>query len=333
MTIGKGDVVLATGATGFTGIHLVKALCDTGADVRAIVRAGSKTQVLDGLPITYFRGDVFDEATCREAAQGVTYIFHVAAAFREAKIDDNVYHRVHVESTQHLARAVADNAGFKRFVHISTMGVHGHIDNPPADETYRFAPGDAYQRTKVEAETWIRDHARETGLPLTVVRPCAIYGPGDMRLLKVFRMARMPVVPVLGFGSKNLYHLVHVEDLVNFMIYAAQQETTLGEVYLCGADEPIRLVDMIGRIADRLGRRARILRLPVTPFFWAGDLCEAVCKPLGIEPPIYRRRVAFYTKDRAFDTSKMRGTGFTNRYSNETGIDALTDWYKEAGWL
>ena len=142
----------------------------------------------------------------------------------------------------------------------------------------------------------------------------------------------MPVVPVLGIGCKNLYHLVHVEDLVQFMIHAATSENTLGEVYLCGADEAITLVDMLGRIAQRLGTKPRILRLPVTPFFWVGDLCELVCKPLGIEPPIYRRRVAFYTKDRSFDTSKMRGSGYTNRHTNASGIDDLTDWYKAEGW-
>ncbi len=333
MSIGQGDIVLVTGATGFTGVHLVRTLCETGAEVRAIVRESSNLDAIKDLPIKFFKGDVYDEAVCKEAAAGVHYVFHVAAAFREAKIQDNIYHRVHVESTQHLTKVCLENEGFKRFIHVSTMGVHGHIEHPPATEEYRFAPGDEYQRTKVDAENWVRDYAKETGLPLTVVRPCAIYGPGDRRLLKVFKMAKMPVLPVLGVGCKNLYHLVHVKDLVDFMIHAATQESTLGEVYLCGADEAIRLVDMVDRIAKKLGTKPRVLRLPVTPFFWAGDLCELICKPLGIEPPIYRRRVAFYTKDRSFDTSKMRSTGYTNQYSNASGIDDLTDWYVKEGWL
>ncbi len=333
MTIGQGDVVLVTGATGFTGVHLVRTLCETGAEVRAIVRESSNLDAIKDLPITFYRGDVYDEAVCRDAAAGAHYVFHVAAAFREAKIDDSIYHRVHVESTQYLTKACLENDGFKRFIHVSTAGVHGHIENPPGDENSPIAPGDEYQKTKVEAEDWVLAFAKETGLPLTVVRPNAIYGPGDRRLLKVFKMAKMPVVPVLGIGCKNLYHLVHVTDLVDFMIHASQKEETLGEVYLCGADEAIRLVDMIDRIAQRLGTKPRILRLPVTPFFWAGDICEAICKPLGIEPPIYRRRVAFFTKDRAFTTAKMRSTGYENQYTNEQGIDDLTDWYVKEGWL
>lgn len=333
MSIGKGDVVLVTGATGFTGVHLVRALCETGAEVRAIVRESSNLEAIKELPITFFKGDVYDEATCQKAAEGVHFVFHVAAAFREAKIQDDIYRRVHVESTQYLAKVVLNNSSFKRFVHVSTAGVHGHIEHPPATEEYPLAPDDEYQKTKVEGETWIRDYARETGLPLTVVRPCAIYGPGDRRLLKIFKMAKMSVVPILGLGCKNLYHLVHVKDLVDFMIHVSQQESTLDQVYLCGADESIRLVDMIDRIADRLGTKPKILRLPVTPFFWAGDLCEWICKPLNIEPPIYRRRVAFYTKDRSFDTSKMRSSGYINQYSNASGINDLTDWYVKERWL
>ncbi len=179
MTIGEGDVVLVTGATGFTGKHLVRTLCNTGADVRAIVRASSNIDDIKDLPVQLFKGDVFDPDVTAQAAAGVHYIFHVAAAFREAKIDDEIYRKVHVESTQHLAKAVVGAPGFKRFVHVSTMGVHGHIEEPPATEEYRFSPGDQYQETKVDAELWIRDFAHKEGLPLTVVRPAAIYGPGD----------------------------------------------------------------------------------------------------------------------------------------------------------
>ncbi|MFK7892335.1 MAG: NAD-dependent epimerase/dehydratase family protein [Granulosicoccus sp.] len=334
MTIQRGDVVLVTGATGFTGRHLVKTLCNTGAEVRAIARASSDCTELEKLPVALYRGEVFDADVINSAIEGVNYVFHVAAAYREAKISDDVYWNVHVGSTKHLANACLVQTDFKRFVHVSTLGVHGHIENPPATEEYPFAPGDRYQETKVEAEMWIRDFAEQNSLPVTVVRPAAIYGPGDRRLLKVFKMAKMNLVPMLGLGHKHLYHLIHVTDLVDFMILSATHERTAGEVYACGAKDPITIQNMIRIIAGELDTRPRFLRLPVTPFFIAGDLCEFVCKPLGIEPPIYRRRVAFFTKDRAFDTSKMRKhTGFSNRYSNESGLTNLAQWYKREGWL
>ena len=332
--INSNDVILITGGTGFTGAHLVKALCETGATIRVIARASSNRGELEDLPIEWYTGDVFDEATIEQAIQDVNYIFHVAAAYREAKISDDVYWNVHVKSTQLLAEHAIKLKNFKRFIHTSTIGVHGHIEEPPADENYRFAPGDEYQNTKVEAEEWIKEFAKETQLPLTVVRPAGIYGPGDRRLLKVFKMAKLPVVPILGMNTKNLYHLIHVEDLVAFMVHAAQQQSTLGEVYICGNDTHISFKDMVTVIAERLGKNATFLRLPVSPFFVLGDICEAVCKPLNIEPPIYRRRVAFFTKDRSFNTEKMRDhAGYNCKYSNQDGIRLLCDWYQQQGWL
>lgn len=332
--ISNKDIILITGGTGFTGVHLVKALCETGATVRVIARASSNRSELEGLNIEWFTGDVFDEQTIEQAIQNVTYIFHVAAAYREAKISDEVYWNVHVKSTQLLAKHALKQSNLKRFIHTSTIGVHGHIEHPPADEHYRFAPGDEYQNTKVEAEEWIKDFSNTNQLPLTVVRPAGIYGPGDRRLLKVFKMAKLPVCPILGMNTKNLYHLIHVEDLVAFMVHASQQQSTLGEVYICGNNSDISFKDMVIIIAERLGKKAKFLRLPVTPFFVLGDICEAICKPLNIEPPIYRRRVAFFTKDRSFNTEKMRQqAGFECKYSNEQGIQLLCDWYRQQGWL
>ncbi len=330
--IEKGAIVLVTGATGFTGSVLVKKLAATGAHVRAIARHSSKTAHLENLGIEWFRGDVYDEKVVEAATQGVSYIFHVAAAYREAKIKDEDYYLVHVKSTQLLAEHALRQPNFKRFVHVSTIGVHGHIDHPPADENYRFSPGDIYQETKVEGEVWFREFAKKNNLPFTVIRPAGIFGPGDKRLLKVFKMGTKPLVPVLGFG-KCLYHLIHVEDLTEGMILAATHPKALGEVFICGNKEQTSLFEMIRIVSKEFGKKTTTVRLPVTPFLLLGDICEFVCKPFGIEPPIYRRRVSFYTKDRSFDTRKIRERlGFSPR-SNEQGLKETALWYKEQGWV
>jgi len=306
-TIPAETPVLVTGATGFTGINLTKKLVAAGLKVSAVARPSSNLTPLEGLPITWFRGEVFDEETMRQALQGQHYVFHVAAAFREAKSTEQDYWNVHVRSTQIIANEVIKNPDFKRFVHISTFGVHGHIANPPATEEYPYGPGD--------------------------IRPAAIYGPGDRRLLKLFKMATRPYFPLLGKG-KCMYHLVHVDDLTNTFLVAATHPAAKGETFVCGGDEAIPVADIAQIIAEHFQVKTKIIRLPIGPFFLVADLCELICKPLHIEPPIYRRRVAFYSKDRHFDVSKMRNVlGYKPHYSNRDGLIETADWYVAQGWM
>lgn len=328
-----GSKILVTGATGYTGVTLVKKLVDGGMKVKAVARKSSNLEPLKGYDVEWVRGDVFDEPTMKEGMKDVQYVFHVAAAFRDAKSTEKDYWNVHVRSTQLIVQEALKNPDFKRLVHVSTMGVHGHIPNPPGDENSVFAPGDGYQRTKVQAEEWLEEFTAKTPFPYTIIRPCAIYGPGEKRLLKIYKMATKKFFPILGPG-KCWYHLVHVEDLTNGMIVAATEEKALGEAFLIGASEPIRLEDMIKIIGDEYGLAPKVLRLPITPFFIAGDICEAICKPLKIEPPIYRRRVAFYSKDRNFSTRKMREVlGYTPQFENREGILESARWYRDNQWL
>lgn len=330
----QDKVVLVTGATGFTGRVLVRKLAEAGAKLRVIARNSSRIDELENYDIEWFRGDVFDPELTAAAAEGVDYIFHVAAAFREVKATEEDYRKIHLYSTQHLARAAQKNPDFKRFVHTSTVGVHGHIPgNDLANEDYRFAPGDEYQATKLEGEEWIHQFGRETGLPYSVVRPAAIYGPGDRRLLKLFKMANRGYYLFFGKG-KGMYHLIHVDDLTNIMLLIAISDEALGEAFIAGADEPISMIDIGKTIGRALGKKVRIVRLPITPMFIAADICNAICTRLGVQPPLYRRRVAFYTKDRKFDNRKIRQRlGYTIEHGNEEGLTETAIWYRDNGWL
>lgn len=329
----SGTRALVTGATGFSGSSLVKKLVKQGIEVVAIARPTSNLEPFQGMPIEWIKGDVFDEELIKKATKGVNYIFHMVTPFREAKSPDVGYYNVHVLSTQLLAKYALEQPDFKRFVHVSTIGVHGHVENPPGDENCPMKPGDIYQETKLEGEVWIRDFAQKEGLPVTVVRPSGIYGPGEKRFLKIFKMVRRQWVPSIGNGN-NLLHLIHVDDLTNFFILAATHPKAVGEVFICGSKEAIPFKKMVSIIGEYYGVRARFISLPAAPLFALAYLCELICRPFGIEPPIYRRRLAFYTKDRSFNTGKMRNLlGFTPAHSDQEGLIELAQWYIDQGWI
>jgi len=325
--------VLVTGATGFAGSHLVRALLRQGADVRALARPSSDRGPFTGLPVEWVIGDITEAAAVREAVRGVARVFHLASLYRDSRADRDAQHRVHVTGTRLLAEAALASPQLTCFVHVSTIGVHGHIAHPPGDEESPFQAGDDYQETKAEAELWLRAFARQTGLPLTVIRPAAIYGPGDRRLLKLFRMAARGWFPVIGNGN-NWVHLVHVDDLTSALLLAAQDPRALGEVFICAGPQALRLRAIMALIGQTFGRRVRLIPLPAGPLFALAALCERACLPLRLSPPLYRRRLAFYTKDRAFKTDKIRDRlGFVSRIPAAEGIPALARWYLDAGWL
>lgn len=324
--------VLVTGGTGFTGRSVVAQLLAAGARVRGIARDSARA-LSQARNVTWLQGNVYDEEVVAEAVAGVQYIFHLAACFREAGASDEEYHQVHVRSTQLLAEAALQQPGFRRFVHTSTVGVHGHIADPPADEAAPYAPGDIYQRTKLEGELWIRDFADREGLSIAVVRPTPIMGPGDRRLLKLFKFAQWGFFPLLD-GHNTLYHLIHVEDLAACILLCSHHPAAEGEVFICGNPEPTDVVTMLTQMSKILDTRVRFVSLPARPLFAIADAIEWVSKRLGVVPFLYRRRLAFFTKDRAFDTRKMREQlGFLPQFTNERGISDTAQGYLEAEWL
>ena len=324
--------VLVTGAAGYTGSFLVRKLVARGVSVRGLVRDTSDTTHLAHLPVRWLRGNVYDPALIREAVEGVSTIFHLATPYRRALASAREMHDVHVVSTQLLAYEATRTKTPPRFVHVSTVGVHGHIEEPPADESYPMQPRDDYQETKAQAEVWITEFGREEGLPVTVVRPAAIFGPGDRRLFKVFWMVAHRLVPVVGSG-KHLYHLVHVDDLTDFMILVSKDLRAIGETYICGCERAISYQHFLKTIASQYGRSFSLVKLPAAPMLALADVCERVFCALRLNPPLYRRRVSFFLCDRSFNTHKMRSIGFIPRRTIDAALRETAQWYVDHGWL
>jgi dihydroflavonol-4-reductase len=324
--------VLVTGATGFTGGHLARHLLARGDRVRALVRRPDRAQDLADAGIEIMPGDLERREDLEAAVAGVEVVYHIAALYRQAGLPESTYRRVNAESAGWIVRA-ASSAGARRVVHCSTVGVHGDIEHPPAAEDAPLRPGDVYQLTKLEGERLAEAAAAESGIELTIVRPSGIYGPGDRRLLKLFRGVARRRFVTLGDGE-IFYHLTHVDDLVEGFRLAGTVPAAAGRTYILAGGEVTTLNELVQIIAETARVRPPRLHLPVWPFWAAGAVCEAVCAPFGLEPPIYRRRVDFFTKSRAFDIRRARTElGFAPQIDLRTGIAQTLAWYRAAGWL
>jgi nucleoside-diphosphate-sugar epimerase len=324
--------VLVTGATGFTGGHLARALLARGQSVRVLVRDATKALDLGIRGADLLVGDLQDAQTRRLAVDGVDIVYNIAALYREAGLPSATYRAVNATAAGALIESAAE-AGVKRVVHCSTVGVHGDIEHPPANEDAPLKPGDIYQVTKLEGETLARATGQRTGVEVTIARPTGIYGPGDRRLLKVFRGVARRRFPMLGSGE-IYYHLTYIDDLVEGFRLCGEHPAAANRTYILAGGEVTTLNELVALVAGAAGVPPPRLHLPVWPFWIAGALCEAVCVPLGIEPPIYRRRVDFYTKSRAFDIARARHEiGFSPQVPLKDGIARTLAWYRDHEWI
>jgi nucleoside-diphosphate-sugar epimerase len=303
-------------------------LLNAGYRVRALARSPGSLE-LPGAEA--FEGDLSDETALRRAVSGVERIFHVAAVYREAKLPDSYYRDINVEGTRRLARAAVDEGGIP-FLYCSTCGVHGEVE-PPADETTPYNPGDIYQQTKVEAERVVLELHRERGLPAVILRPVGIYGPGDRRFLKLFRGVARRKFPLIGSG-KTVYHLTHVEDVARGFLKAADTPEAAGEAFILAGARYTTVEELLALVAASAGVSPPRFHWPAKPIYLASALCEDLCRPLGIEPPLHRRRLDFFLKDRAFRIDKARRVlGWEPQVALEEGIASTLEWYRTAGWV
>ena len=326
--------VLVTGATGFIGQALTRKLLERGESVVVLVRDEEKFAAL-GLDVdSVVRGDITDLAAVERATRGVSIVYAIAGTFREPGLSDERYRKVNVESVRTMHEAAKRN-GVKRIVHCSTCGIHGSIDGTPADETHPVRPVGIYEQTKADGERLALELGAENGIEVTALRPTPVYGPGDTRLLKLFKLASRRPMVTIGDGKAG-YHLVYIEDLTDAFILAASEPAAAGEAFLIGGPEIPSLNEIFEVVAslNGNGEKPGVVRLPARPMWLAGWLCEAMCRPLGVDPPIHRRRIEFFTNNRAYRIDKARSLlGYSPKVGVEDGLRRTANWYRSQGLL
>ena len=329
--------VLITGGTGFIGSNLALAYAQAGHQVLVVSKETTDAERenardLKQAGVEVIQGNITDRDLMADCCKNADLIHHIAAAMREVNLPDRLFWKVNVEATQQLLE-LSQRRGVSRFVYCSSIGAMGKVVQKPAHEKSPCHPQDIYQITKRAAEELCLRFHQEYQMPIVIVRPADVYGPRDRRLLKLFRAIRKGQFVMIGNGQ-NEHHMVYVDDLVAALILAAEREAAIGEIFIIAGESPIRLEELVRMIAELLDVPTPRLRIPLAPVRALALVVEAFCKPLGISPPLYSRRVDFFCSDYAFDISKARRMlGYQPKYSLVQGIESTLEWYRRNGLL
>jgi nucleoside-diphosphate-sugar epimerase len=325
--------VLVTGGAGFTGSHLVRRLLNRGHEVLVIdIQKGLFYDELKEKGAKIKLGSITEKSLIEKVMRDCEIVYHVAAAFRQLNVPKHYYWDVNVEGTRRLLDA-AYRFRVRKFIHCSTVGVYGHVEQPPANEQSPISPADYYQLTKYEGEKVVQEYF-EKGLDTVTVLPAAIYGPGDPgRFLILFRLVKRGLFLMFGDG-KAFYHPVYIDNLVDAFELVAEKEGVSGERYIIADENYYSLNDLVQYVALAMGTSARIFNLPFWPLWTAAYCFEMICKPLRLTPPIFRRRIDWFRQNRAFDISRAKEElNYNPKVDIHTGLSRTAEWYNQHDYL
>lgn len=326
--------VLITGGTGFIGSRLALKCLDRGDNVRILAKENTDAErenrkVVEAIGAQIISGSVTDRNKVAESVYGIDVVYHLAATQHEMNIPDQVFRDVNVNGTKNILEASVE-AGVKRFVHGSTIGVYGAMSGI-LDENSPCNPENIYGITKLEGEKLVLSYRGK--IPVISIRISEVYGPGDRRLLKLFKGIKKKIFFVIGSGN-NFHHLIYVDDLIKGFFLAAENEKATGEVILLSGKNPVTTTEMVETIAGELGVKPPKFKVPLFPFMFAATIMELILRPLGIQPPLHRRRMDFFRKSFSFSPEKAQEIlGFEADYNFRDGVIETIKWYTTNGLL
>jgi dihydroflavonol-4-reductase len=326
--------VTITGGTGFIGSRLANACVARGDRVTVLGQTNTpaeseNTARLMNTGLRMVPGSVTDAAVVAEALTGAEVLFHLAATQHEMNVPDERFRDVNVGGTR-LVLEHAARLGVRRVVHGSTIGVYGALQGTIDEETPP-APDNIYGVTKLEGERLALAHPAPPSV--VAIRIPEVYGPGDRRLLKLFRAIERNVFFTIGSG-RNLHHPIFVDDLVRGFLLAAEAPQAAGQLVLFAGPSAVSTNEMVSAIARALGRTGTRFHVPLLPFWYAAAAMELSLRPLGIQPPLHRRRMDFFRKSFALRSLRARGAvGFEPRTEFAEGARITAEWYRTQGLL
>jgi len=320
----KSRLVSLTGATGFLGQHLAEAYRRNGWRVRAIVRPGTVKPLP---PDVEKHESPLTAEPLAAAVAGSDLIVHVAGLTRAR--DEAAFNAVNVLGTR--AVVAAANACGARLVHISSQAAIGPgTPERPARETDRPRPVNAYARSKLAGETVVREEAR---VPWIILRPSAVYGPGDRAFLPLVRLAAYGLFPMV-VPRTTAFTFVHVDDVVRAVLLASEDQAKDGDAMFIGHAEPQTTEAFLSQVAILVQRQFRPLAVPRVLVHALASLGDLAWK-LGGQPMFDSARLAEFASEGFVCSTEHAGQalGFTAAVTLPAGLEQTVRWYRNQGWV
>lgn len=326
--------VIITGATGFVGGALAQTLAQTGYDVHVLARPTSNRNRLQDLPITWHVGDITEPRTLHSQFDGADWIIHAAGQLGQAGLAEAVYHQINATGTRNVLTAAAASQSQPRVLYISSAGVLGplpHHNSSAPDEASPLAPSNPYERSKTAAEKIALEFVT-AGLPVIIVRPEFIYGPGDLHVLGLFKAIQKRFFFYIGDG-RNTCHPTYIDDAISGMMLALQHGRS-GGIYHVTGPRPVPFRELATTIAHALNVAPPWLQLP-RPLAYAGaTTLELLGKATGLPVPLSRTGVAFFSENRRSTYAKAeRELGYIPQVALQEGVQRSVAWYRAQNLL
>lgn len=320
--------LLVTGATGFIGGTVARHLAGAGHRIHALHRRPEQAAALADAGFIPLSGDLADLDP--STLPRVEAIIHAGAIINNGSPDE--YRRVNVESTARLAAWALGQTPPARLVLVSSVGVYGELARQPADEETPCRPVNDYEVTKQAAEQEVLA-AADRGLPAVIVRPTWVYGPGDRKNFKLFRLINRGRFPLIGSG-RTLLSPIFSEDLAAGIALTVTRPEAVGQTIIMGPPEPVTLLELCSAAARALDKPAPHRHIPLALAMPAALLLELFWRVLPGSPPLSRRRLLFFTRSQTFSSARAeRLLGFKASVSLAEGMQRTAAWYRQQGWL
>ncbi len=318
--------VLITGGTGFIGSHLVEALLKEKADVFCIVRNPSKLRFLEGLPVKIIQADCSDKGSLKKIDWNFDYIFNLSG-ITKALHPEEFFIANYIGTKNLVEIALEKNPNLRRFVHVSSLAAVGPCKNgTPVDEQREPCPVSKYGKSKLLGEQAVE--ALKKSLPITIIRPPAVYGPRDRDFLTFFKMIKAGIVMYLTEGN---YSIIYVDDLINGIILASRHENALGETFFISNREPSSTTEIISAISDALKKKPLKVKIPKQ----IGGFFIGVFQKIDKKSIINSDKLAELLEPCwVCSTQKAEHLlGFNTKTNLKEGMEWTARWYKDNQWL